>query len=223
MQRAPKIDQAIQELTTLRDEIRLNIHLAGMDVKTEWEALQPKLFELEEKLDHGTEAATKLAHDMRDALGRLRDRVRDPQVSQVMSAQVFTCSADDSVRRALQLMWDHDIGLVPVHRDGKTVGVVTDRDVAMAGYLRGGLAMSADVATVMTKTLHTCKAEQSLQAASAQMRDACVRRLLVTDDDGSVVGVLSIGDIARWAARSDAHRTMAGVAETLAVISKPRT
>jgi CBS domain-containing protein len=213
----------MDELATLRDEVKLSVHLAGMDAKSEWEALQPKLRELETKIEGGSDKAAKLAADVSSTLRKLRERLRDPSVSDVMTSEVFTCSGGDSVHRALQLMWDHDIGIVPVHDEaGMPVGVVTDRDVAMAGYTRGELPMGNVVYTVMSNELHTCRHTDRVSEAMKTMRDARVRRLLVVDEEGRLVGVMSLGDVVRWATSAGSTRQLADAGTTLAAISKPR-
>lgn len=58
--------------------------------------------------------------------------------SELMTETVQSCSASDSLQRAAQIMWDRDCGVVPVvDGDNCVVGMVTDRDIAMAAYTQG--------------------------------------------------------------------------------------
>jgi len=58
--------------------------------------------------------------------------------SDVMTKTVRSCSAGDSLQRAAQLMWEGDCGSVPVvDSDNRVVGILTDRDIAMAAYTQG--------------------------------------------------------------------------------------
>ena len=60
-------------------------------------------------------------------------------VAQVMTRKVHTCRRGDTLHRAARLMWDHDCGAVPiVDERGHTVGMITDRDICMAVYIRDG-------------------------------------------------------------------------------------
>ena len=60
------------------------------------------------------------------------------KVEQLMTRAVKVCAESDMLNRAAQLMWETDCGCIPVisaDGDGKVVGVVTDRDIAMAAYV----------------------------------------------------------------------------------------
>jgi len=65
------------------------------------------------------------------------------KVEQIMTRIVHTCSENDTLNRAAQLMWENDCGCVPVihggNGSGAVVGVVTDRDVCMGAYTQGRL------------------------------------------------------------------------------------
>jgi hypothetical protein len=70
------LGQIVDELTSLRDEIRVQLHLAGMDAKDEWARLETRLHALEEQLDGGaTKATAKLASELRGSMKRLRARL----------------------------------------------------------------------------------------------------------------------------------------------------
>lgn len=60
-------------LRALRDEIRVQLHLAGMDLKKEWEKLEPRLNEAEAMVDAITAASTAAAHDVERRARKLRD------------------------------------------------------------------------------------------------------------------------------------------------------
>jgi CBS domain-containing protein len=62
------------------------------------------------------------------------------RVEQLMTREVKVCTEADTLNRAAQLMWDSDCGCIPMisaHGDGGLIGVVTDRDIAMAAYTQG--------------------------------------------------------------------------------------
>lgn len=63
------------------------------------------------------------------------------RVDDLMTKQVFSCRPEDSLEHAAQLMWDHDCGCLPVcagasNGAGKTIGVITDRDICMNALFR---------------------------------------------------------------------------------------
>jgi CBS domain-containing protein len=147
------------------------------------------------------------------------------QVNEIMTRQVQSCRPDDSLDRAAQLMWDYDCGCLPVcdgDGAGRTIGVITDRDVCMAALFQGKPLRELRVREAMAQQLLACQPQHSLEQAERTMRNARVRRLPVIDDRGALIGMLSLADIAREAAaeRSQAKRqvTEVEVNNTLAAI-----
>ena len=148
------------------------------------------------------------------------------RVQEAMSRDVQTCRPWDELNRAAQLMWDHDIGFVPVVGDSGTVlGVVTDRDACMAAYTRGLPLAAIRVEDAMTREVETCAPGSDLRIALELMRETRVRRLPIVDADGGLVGVLSVGDLARVAedlARRGDRELACDAAMTVATICEPR-
>jgi CBS domain-containing protein len=150
------------------------------------------------------------------------------RIEQLMSREVRVCLADDTLNHAAELMWNHNCGFLPVVRDEasrRLAGVVTDRDVAMAAYTQGKPLSAIPVSVAMARSVTVCHPTDDVARADALMRLKQVHRLPVVDDDGRVVGVVSLEDIARGA-QSETHDRVGisskDVAETLAVISQPR-
>jgi hypothetical protein len=74
-----EVDKNIQRLETLRDEVKVRLHLASLDAKKEWdETLSPKLLEVEQTAksitESGRSAAMELVAKLEDFLARLRDK-----------------------------------------------------------------------------------------------------------------------------------------------------
>ena len=148
-------------------------------------------------------------------------------VSQIMSRNVETCRFDDSLATAAGRMWDHDIGCLPVlGADGQVAAVITDRDVAMAAYTRGKPLHDIPVAVAMSKELFSCAPDDSLIEVEDTMRAQQVRRLVVLDSGFSLVGVVSLNDLAREAEREVGRRarevSAQEVTATLAAVCSPR-
>jgi CBS domain-containing protein len=119
-------------------------------------------------------------------------------VKKIMSETPATCHVDTTCSEAAKLMWDRDCGVIPVVDDqGKIMGMITDRDICMACYLQGKLTHQIQVREVMSKQVHSCKPEDTLEEAEAIMQQNQVRRLPVVDSKGQLVGLLSLNDIAR--------------------------
>lgn len=139
------------------------------------------------------------------ALAKLIDaviaaRLRDRTVASLMTDEVATCAADDTLERAARLMWEHACGCIPVVDDlGKPVAMLTDRDVCMAAYTQGKPLAGMSVRSAMSTHLYTAALGEPLADVERRMRCHTVRRLPVVNDEGRMVGLLSIDDIARAA------------------------
>jgi len=148
-------------------------------------------------------------------------------VGQLMNKVIETCRPDDTLATAAGKMWDHDVGCLPVVSvEGRVAGMVTDRDVCMAGYIQGRSLAELPVRVAMSKTLYTCRPEDAVIAAEEAMRLHQVRRLPVVDASGALVGIVSLNDLAREAERQVGRKgrelTSHEVSATLAAVCAPR-
>ena len=151
------------------------------------------------------------------------------RVQQLMSHQVYVCRPDDSLEKAVRLMWDHDIGAVVVVSDTcRAVAMLTDRDACMASFIAGAPLGSVPVRQAMSKGVFTVRGEEPIEQAQLVMREHQVRRVPVTDADGRLIGILSQNDLVYEAAR-ERSREMRGrelspaeITTTLALIGRSR-
>ncbi len=149
------------------------------------------------------------------------------QVQQIMSQPVVSCRSNESLHRAASLMWDHDIGALPVVNDeGTLVGMITDRDICMAAYTQARPIQDIPVIQSMARGVVACAPDDRIKDAEKKMRANQIRRLPVVGPDGRLVGMLSLNDIALEANRQSDHRSPEikadEVARTLAAICAPR-
>ncbi len=150
------------------------------------------------------------------------------RVEQLMSRNIHTCEARADLNRVAQLMWEHDCGCIPiVTEENKLIGVITDRDVAMAAYTQGKPLAEIRACDVMATPVHTCQPTDDVSIAQRRMRDHQLRRLPITDATHTLIGLLSLNDLALEASRERGpglrpQVRAADVAETLAVISRHR-
>ena len=130
------------------------------------------------------------------------------KVSELMTRDVATCLATDSLNRAAQIMWERRCGSVPVvdlDQSGRVVGMVTDRDVGMAAYTQGRRLDDIAVTLAMSRPVWTCSASASAEEAEGLMMAHGVQRLVVVDPEGRLMGVVSLDGIARQAAAWDGN------------------
>lgn len=149
------------------------------------------------------------------------------KVDRLMSRPAVTCSVTETAHRAAQLMWDSDIGCVVVLDAGdRLVGIITDRDICMAAFLRGRSLSQIIVGEVMSRNVAVVREDARVGMAEALMRSKRVRRLPVVDVKDRLLGLLSLNDVAR-AAQQQRGRRMPDVAgdeviTTLGAICEPR-
>jgi CBS domain-containing protein len=115
-------------------------------------------------------------------------------VKEIMSTNTVTATTQDNIYECAVLMKQHDIGFVPIVEGRKLVGVVTDRDLVVRGYAEKHSG-STSVTEVMTKDIRTVPSSMTVDECARLMADNQIRRLPVVEE-GELVGVVSIGDLA---------------------------
>jgi CBS domain-containing protein len=149
------------------------------------------------------------------------------KVNELMTRDVHCCAASDTLERAAELMWRHDCGCVPVVDErSHVVGMLTDRDICMAAYRRRVPLSEVLVGDAMSGEAYTCSAEQPVGVAEKLMQTRQVRRVMVTEPSGKLVGLLSIADIARETrVKADDLKQLspASFVVAMAAITRPRT
>lgn len=146
------------------------------------------------------------------------------KVDALMTREVEPCTPFTSLAAAVEVMWRRDCGVVPVvDAEQRVIGVITDRDIAIALGTRDGAACAIGVGDVMTRPARTCRVDDELPTAIAVMKAGRVRRLPVIDARGRLAGILSVHDLAR-AAGSPAlsHADLAGLLQSIGQ-SRPTT
>ncbi len=117
-------------------------------------------------------------------------------VKKIMTADVATCGAGDSLSCAAQIMWERDCGIVPVvDADQTVIGTVTDRDICMGAYTQGRPLEAIRVDSVMAANPICCRVNDKPSKAWDLMAKHRVRRLPVTDGKGKIAGILSLNDL----------------------------
>jgi len=113
--------------------------------------------------------------------------------------EVFSITAEQSVHRAISLMSEHEIGcLVVLNQQQKLVGLISERDYCRKVILMGRNSHGTQVASIMLRPVTTIQADCSLREAMGIMTEQRIRHMPVMDGD-TVVGILSIGDVVKWA------------------------
>lgn len=132
----------------------------------------------------------------------------------VMNTFPRTCSRFSQVIEAVMIFKDEDCGMVPVVEEGKPIGVVTDRDVALALAERPDDLARRPVEEIMSTTPITVTVDVPLSEVLATFGRELVRRLLVVDDEGTLVGVISWKDLAAEVPAREIGRVVNDVVES---------
>ncbi len=123
-----------------------------------------------------------------------------------MSSRLVSVGPDDSMSQAMRLLKEHHIRHLPVVKDDKLVGIVTDRDLKQASasdatsldvHELAYLLSRIKVADLMTKKVHTVGVFDTLEEAAMLMLEKRISGVPVVDQDGRVQGMLTQDDIFR--------------------------
>ena len=130
------------------------------------------------------------------------------KVDQVMTRDVKICRPEDTLNEAARLMWDHACGCLPVVDESeRVIGILTDRDVAMAAYTQGKALKDLTVRIAMSQEVASCRLGDLLETAEKVMQARQVRRLPVLGFEDRLVGIISLSDIAREAEQRKGGRS----------------
>ena len=124
------------------------------------------------------------------------------KVQDVMTTDVKYCKPEANLAAAAALMWEKDCGALPIVSDaGTAIGMITDRDIAIALGTQNRNASEIPVKEVMSGKLFPASADDDIHTALKLMRKEKVHRLPVINVDGKLKGILSLNDIALQAVR----------------------
>ncbi len=133
------------------------------------------------------------------------------KVKDVMHRGVICVEPTASVKDIAIRMRDSDIGAVAVRADGRLVGIVTDRDVACRCVADKGDIGQMTAQEVMSKHVVCCSPDDDLDLAIETMEASQIRRLPVTDSHKKIVGMLSLGDLARGVSKDKSGEVLRAV------------
>ena len=118
------------------------------------------------------------------------------KISQCMTQDVQIVSPDDTIERAAQIMGSIDAGILPVGRNDRLVGMITDRDIAVRGVAEG-CGPDARVGDIMSQEVLYCYDDEDTGKVLDNMAQIQVRRMPVVNRDKQLVGIVSLGDLDR--------------------------
>jgi len=119
------------------------------------------------------------------------------QVREILSKEVYSAGPSSKLHEVAQLMLRHNIGAVPVcDQNNRLVGIITDRDLAIECCTSQVDVRNAEVREFMTHNPITAHPDWDMKQVCEAMAREQVHRLPVVDNDGKLVGIISLGDLA---------------------------
>lgn len=141
------------------------------------------------------------------------------KVQEVMTQDVKACFPDTNLAAAAALMLQNDCGILPVViNGGNAVGVITDRDIAIAVGTRGRPPQELRVDEVIHGPVIACTPDDDVHTALKTMRKDKVRRLPVLSNDGVLKGILSLNDVVLHAQKGNKELDYDDVVSTFKAI-----
>lgn len=137
---------------------------------------------------------------------------RVERVADVMSREVKLVGPDDDVRQVAQMMREADTGILPVAEADRLVGMLTDRDITVRLVAEGRDPRQTKVRDVMTADIRYVFEDEDLEHVAENMAEQQVRRLPVMNRQKRLVGVVSLGDLAKGRHSPLTGRALRGIA-----------
>jgi CBS domain-containing protein len=134
------------------------------------------------------------------------------ELRDIMTSNIETCGPSTNITKVAGLMKSLGVGSIPVSENGELKGIVSDRDIVIRCVANGNI--EGTVSDVMTLDPVTGTPDMTIDEAKKLMSEHQVRRLPVLDN-GNVVGIVSLGDLAVK------HEDNDKAGDALTEISKP--
>lgn len=110
-------------------------------------------------------------------------------------SDIYSIGPSDPVYAALQEMAEHKVGALVVLDGDSLVGVISERDFSREMLTADVGPRDMRVSDIMTKDVHTVSPDSTVMDCMGMMTDQRIRHLPVIDNDGQLIGVISIGDV----------------------------
>lgn len=118
------------------------------------------------------------------------------KINEIMTSNVRCITPETNLAFAAEIMRDLDVGALPVCEEGRLIGVVTDRDIAIRGVAEARDPERTPVRDVMSSEIVYATEDQDVEDAARLMEVKQIRRLPVLDEEKHLSGIVSLGDIA---------------------------
>lgn len=132
---------------------------------------------------------------------KLQEETGDMKVSAILQAKgadVHGVRPEETVAKAAEVLAAHNIGAVLARRpDGSLAGIISERDIVRRIAKDGAAVLERPASEIMTRNLHTCQAEDTVDRLMEIMTAQRIRHVPVVDEGGKILGMISIGDVVK--------------------------
>jgi CBS domain-containing protein len=133
------------------------------------------------------------------------------KVSEIMTREVETVTPDTTLQEAAKLMARVDAGALPILENDRLSGIITDRDIAVRAVGEGRDPNTTKVRDIMSGQVKHVAEDDNVEEVADLMAELQVRRLPVVNRERRVVGIVSLGDIAREKKPHTAGEALQGI------------
>ena len=134
-------------------------------------------------------------------------------VRDVMTANPECVSERDSISDAARIMKNQDTGVVPVVEGKKVIGMITDRDIVVRGLAEGKNLENVRVNELMTRSVRSVREDATVNEALELMSGAEIRRVPVVNASDEIVGIVSLGDVAKTNQDNKVGKTVESISQ----------
>ena len=118
------------------------------------------------------------------------------EVREIISDPVKIAGPETMLDEVAKMMLEQDCGSIPVAKNDKLVGMITDRDIVLRCVAKGMDPMTVTAEHCMSNGILYCYDTDDIEDVAENMADNKIHRLPVVDKDKRLVGIVSLGDIA---------------------------
>jgi CBS domain-containing protein len=137
------------------------------------------------------------------------------QIAEIMTQDPEVITSNFVLKDAALKMRELDVGMLPIGKDDRLVGMLTDRDITIRATAEGRDPTKTQVHEVMTQEVVYCFEDQDVSEAARLMQERQIRRLPILNPEKRLIGIVSLGDVAVHSGEKSV------VAETIKEVSEP--
>lgn len=132
--------------------------------------------------------------------------MKESTVNEIMTEFIKTIPAGSTVMEAAKIMTELGIGSIVVVQNNKPIGMLTERDIVMKVVSLDLNPSQVFVEKIMSHPIITIEPNKIIDEAALVMSVYKIRRLVVVERDGKLLGILTVTDIASWLSRNEGYK-----------------